>query len=255
MYQNQFQKYDPQPFREADVEPLVVSDDGPVMSQWVCRAALQRSVGKIFYHAGFEEFQPSALDAITDIAGNFFKNLVQTLGVYSDAPKIKAEQTTAIGEKAALKPRFTAEEAILHSLHENGVDLEALESYVKDDVDRLGSKVTVMHDRMRSHLAELLVSLVTVPITAHTYVISVLRSMQMPEQTVSVPSMMAASSSLAVTLPKISMRTSSASKSLALTRNSVSLLSACLSIFYRIVCTMRTERKTQGMHLTRVSAL
>ncbi|KAJ9647200.1 Transcriptional activator spt7 [Coniosporium tulheliwenetii] len=155
-YQNQFQKYEPQPFREADVEPLVISDEGPIMSQWVCRAALQRSVGKIFYHAGFEEFQPSALDAITDIAGTFFKNLVQTLGVYSAMPKIKTEQATPISEKAALKPRFTAEEAILHSLHENGVDLEALESYVKDDVDRLGSKLSVMHDRMRSHLAELL---------------------------------------------------------------------------------------------------
>lgn len=158
MYQNQFQKYDPQPFVEVDIEPLVVSDDGPIMSPYVCRAALQRSVGKIFYHAGFEEFQPSALDAVTDIAGNFFTNLVRTLGAYREAPKIKAEESIVIPTSTSLswKPRFTREETVLHCLHENGVDLEAIEGYVKEDVDRLGSKLAIMHDRMKSHLAELL---------------------------------------------------------------------------------------------------
>jgi transcriptional activator SPT7 len=33
-----------------------------------------------------------------------------------------------------------------------------LESYVRDDVERLGSKLGVMHNRMKEHLAELLVS-------------------------------------------------------------------------------------------------
>jgi hypothetical protein len=32
---------------------------------------LQRSVAKIFYHTGFEEYQPSALEAVTDIAADF----------------------------------------------------------------------------------------------------------------------------------------------------------------------------------------
>ncbi len=86
-YQNQFQKYEPEPFVEADIGQLVVSDDAPAISPGVCRAALQRSVGKLFYHAGFEDFQPSALDAITDIAGDYLTNLVRTLGVYSEAPK------------------------------------------------------------------------------------------------------------------------------------------------------------------------
>jgi len=158
MYQNQFQKYDPQPFVEADVPPMVVSEDGPIMSRYVCRAALQRSVGKIFYHAGFEEFQPSALEAVTDIASTFFQNLVSTLGVYREKPKVKSETAVVLSDGTTTNwvPRFTQEEAVLHSLHENGVDLETLESYVKDDVERLGTKLAGMHDRMKSHLAELL---------------------------------------------------------------------------------------------------
>ncbi len=158
MYQNQFQKYNPEPFIEADIGPHVISDDGPVMSPWVCRAALQRSVGKVFYHAGFEEFQPSALDAVTDIAGDFFTKLVRTLGVYKNAPKTTAEPIPVTGSGAAnaWKNKFTSEEIVLHCLHENGLDVEALESYVKDDVERLGTKLGVVHDRMKAHLADLL---------------------------------------------------------------------------------------------------
>ncbi|KAF9731356.1 hypothetical protein PMIN06_011855 [Paraphaeosphaeria minitans] len=158
MYQNQFQKYDPRPFIEADIEPVVVSEDGPVMAPYVCRAALQRSVGKIFYHAGFEEFQPSALDAITDIAGDFFQKLVASFGLYREMPKMKSDVTVpdANVTPANWVPRFTQEEAIMHSLQVNGVDLESLETYVKEDVERLGSKLSGMHDRMRSYYAELL---------------------------------------------------------------------------------------------------
>lgn len=146
-YQNQFQKYEPEPFVEQDVGAVVVSEDGPVMAPWLCRAAFQRSVGKIFYHAGFEDFQPSALDAVTDVAGQYFMKLVGGLKVYQEQPKVDAETA-----------RFTFEEQVLHSLHEDGLDLESLETYVKDDVERLGSKLTVVHDRMKSHLADLLVS-------------------------------------------------------------------------------------------------
>jgi hypothetical protein len=115
-------------------------------------------VGKIFYHAGFEEFQPSALDAVTDIAATFFQNLVTSLGVYRETPKMKSEVPISLpnGETTTWTPRFTQEEAVLHSLHANGVDLESLETYVKDDVERLGTKLGGMHDRMRSYYAELL---------------------------------------------------------------------------------------------------
>lgn len=158
MYQNQFQKYDPRPFIEADIEPMVVSEEGPVMAPYVCRAALQRSVGKIFYHAGFEEFQPSALDAITDIAGDFFQKLVASLGLYRETPKMKSDipVTAQNGTTTHWVPRFNQEEAVLHALQVNGVDLETLDTYVKDDVERLGTKLAGMHDRMRSYYAELL---------------------------------------------------------------------------------------------------
>ncbi|KAI9694298.1 MAG: Transcriptional activator spt7 [Bogoriella megaspora] len=154
-YQNQFQKYDPEPFVEADIGTTVVSEEGPIMSQGLCRAALQRSVGKLCYHTGYEEFQPSALETLTDMASAYMTNFVKTLSIYSSAPKVPVEATVA-GEPTKWKPRHSAEELLLHTLDKNGLDLESLESYCKDDVDRLGSKLGVMHDRMKSHLADLL---------------------------------------------------------------------------------------------------
>lgn len=144
-YQNQFQKYEPQPFVEQDIGAVVISESGPLMAPWVNRAALQRSVGKVFYHAGFEDFQPSALEAVTDVANEYFTKLVEGFKAFREHPKVDVQTS-----------RFTFEEQVLHSLFEYGLDVEALETYVKDDVERLGTKLGVVHDRMRSHLADLL---------------------------------------------------------------------------------------------------
>ncbi|KAL7269563.1 Transcriptional activator spt7 [Rhizina undulata] len=142
MYSNQFTKYDPKEFVEADAEDFVISEDGPIMCGEMSRAALQRSVGKIFYHAGFEEFQPTAMDAVTDIAVDYFQKLAKTLLVYSEAP-----------DQAQ---RFSQEEMLLHALYENGADLDSLEIYIREDIERLGTKLNGIHERMKAHLTDLL---------------------------------------------------------------------------------------------------
>lgn len=155
VYANQFPKYEPDPFVEVDIDPHFVAGDGPVMAPAVCRSAMKRSVAKIFYHAGFEELQPSALDVVTDIAGDYFEKLVRTFNVYREADKKDA--TGKWAERGAkCQPRYTQEEVILHALNESGHSLESIEGYAKDDVDRLGSKLGVIHERMKSHLADLL---------------------------------------------------------------------------------------------------
>ena len=157
MYQNQFQKYQPEPFVEQDAEPHVLNDNGPVIAPWACRAALQRSVAKVFYHTGFEEYQPSALEAVTDIAADFFQKLGSTVKSYMETPKVPAtESQDAASSSAEWKPAYTEPEIIMHTLSSVGVHVDELESYIKDDVDRLGTKLTTAHDRLKSLLTELL---------------------------------------------------------------------------------------------------
>jgi transcriptional activator SPT7 len=159
-YQNQFQKYQAEPFVEADIPNHVVSDDGPVMAPWVCKAAFQRAIGKIFFHAGFEEFQPSALDAVTDLAADFFQRLCTALLSYKEEYKIPVATTVAgvLGPRTetTYKSPHTSEEAILHALHSGGMTMNDLDLYAREDIDRFAAKLTTMHDRMKAHLADLL---------------------------------------------------------------------------------------------------
>ncbi len=116
---------------------------------------MQRSVAKIFYHAGFEELQPSALETITELAGDYFTKVVRTFNVYREAEKKEAPTRSAM-DGVRFVPRFTPEEVLLHTLVENGHTLEDLETYARDDIDRLGSKLGAIHERMKAHLADLL---------------------------------------------------------------------------------------------------
>ena len=62
----------------------------------------------------------------------------------------------ANGDAAQIAPKYTREEAVLHCLAEKGIDMESLENYVRDDVERLGTKLVGMQERMKSHYTELL---------------------------------------------------------------------------------------------------
>ncbi|KAL5334030.1 hypothetical protein BJX70DRAFT_402984 [Aspergillus crustosus] len=156
MYQNQFQKYQPEPFVEQDAEAHVMNDNGPLIAPWVCRAALQRSVAKVFYHTGFEEYQPSALDAATDMASDFFQKIGETLKSYMEAPKVPVNNAADSADLSQWKRAYTEPEIVLHTLSSVGTDIEVLESYIRDDIERLGTKLATAHDRMRSLLSELL---------------------------------------------------------------------------------------------------
>lgn len=152
VYTNQFPKSNTEVFVEQDVDAHFIADDGPVMAPQTCQDALKRSIAKILYLTGFEELQPSAIDTLTGIAADYFQNISKTLNIYREAEKM----TVQTAEGPQLRPRFTPEEVILHTLEENGHDVASLDSYAKDEVDRLGSKLGALHERMKLHLTDLL---------------------------------------------------------------------------------------------------
>lgn len=122
------------------------------MAPQTCQEALKRSVGKILYNAGFEELQPAAVDTLSNVAGDYFQKLIRTFNLYREAEK----KPMPGADEAGSQPRFTPEEVLLHTLEENGTSIASLEAYAKDDVNRLGTKLGSIHDRMKHHLADLL---------------------------------------------------------------------------------------------------
>lgn len=128
------------------------------MDKEICRDILQHNIGKIFYHAGFEDFHPSALRTATELISEYFTKLFSTLRFYRESDKVRSRvpQGAAATNKVSLQPRFTDEEIVLHTLQEYGQDLESLEAYVTDDLDRHTSRLDAHGTKARDYYTELL---------------------------------------------------------------------------------------------------
>ncbi|CAG8582063.1 11589_t:CDS:10 [Ambispora leptoticha] len=117
---------------EEDLPPLV-------MTKELGHESMTRVVTKLLQHAGFEAAQSSALQVLTDVAEDYFLNLGKSIRTYLD------DYTRSM----------TPEEIIQHSLFENGVPgVNILESYVKDEVERYGSKLADIHRRLETTYQE-----------------------------------------------------------------------------------------------------
>lgn len=90
------------------------------------------------------DFQPFAFDVVTNVAIEYLQDLGRTLTTYLN----NIDQ----------RKKFTEEEMILHMLDLNSVQgLEELEMYIKDDIERYGTKLEDCHRRLKRFLTELLV--------------------------------------------------------------------------------------------------
>ncbi|EPB89608.1 hypothetical protein HMPREF1544_03540 [Mucor circinelloides 1006PhL] len=110
------------------------------ISQEATHQMMQRTVIQLLTHAGFEAAQSGPLNVITDLMAEYFTNLGKTVKTYCDTH----------GND------MMAEEILLHSLHENGVSqLEDLENYVTDDVEKYGHRLKDVSRRLEGTYQEL----------------------------------------------------------------------------------------------------
>ncbi|KAK3835424.1 MAG: hypothetical protein JOS17DRAFT_681839, partial [Linnemannia elongata] len=118
----------PIPPHEGPLPPLVINDA-------TGRAMVSQVASKLLAHAGFQGAQASALAVMTDITVDFFLNLGRTLRGYTDL----------------YNKGMTAEEILLHTLHENGVSgVGDLEGYIREDVERYGNKLQDIHRKLET---------------------------------------------------------------------------------------------------------
>ncbi|BFZ56336.1 Transcriptional activator spt7 [Savitreella phatthalungensis] len=103
----------------------------------LARALLRKSTSQLLYHAGFEDFASPALAAMTEMVGDYIRNLGKLMKVYSEAPR----------------GTYTPEEILEHTLLESGApDIASLEAYAKDEVVTKYDKVVGLHGRFRQYL-------------------------------------------------------------------------------------------------------
>lgn len=136
------------------------------MNAELARYVMEQTIAKVLFHTGFEgtlslfskltaDFQPSALDIITGVAIEYLQELGRTLRLYmnsNDGRKKYSEEVRSTSR------RHSFQELIMHALDLNGVqDLERLDVYIKDDIERYGTKLEDCHRRLKRFLTELLV--------------------------------------------------------------------------------------------------
>lgn len=103
------------------------------------REHAEYNVRMMLAHQGFEGGHRGAVDTLTDALGEFFGNMGRMLRIYSDR----------------YATSMSAEEMVLHTLQESGgADVQSLENYIKNDVERYGSKMSDLLRKLRSSYRE-----------------------------------------------------------------------------------------------------
>ncbi|KAJ3809100.1 hypothetical protein F5876DRAFT_44602, partial [Lentinula aff. lateritia] len=89
--------------------------------------------GKVLEHAGFQGTSRAALDVLSGVASEYLLNVGRTIKFLCD----KFANT------------MSAEEIILHTLFESGIsEIQDLERYVADDVERYGSRLADLEKKL-----------------------------------------------------------------------------------------------------------
>ncbi|KAF7309930.1 SAGA complex protein [Mycena indigotica] len=96
---------------------------------------------KILEHSGFQGTSQVALDVLASVTSEYLLNVGRTMRYLTD----KYAKT------------MTAEEIILHTLFESGVSrVQELERYVRDDVERHGSRLSDLEKKLDSAYSEVI---------------------------------------------------------------------------------------------------
>ncbi|KAJ3826944.1 SAGA complex protein [Lentinula raphanica] len=89
--------------------------------------------GKVLEHAGFQGTSKAALDVLSGVASEYLLNVGRTIKFLCD----KFAHT------------MSSEEIILHTLFESGIsEIQDLERYVADDIERYGSRLTDLEKKL-----------------------------------------------------------------------------------------------------------
>ncbi|KAK9460836.1 uncharacterized protein V1516DRAFT_677792 [Lipomyces oligophaga] len=143
LYTAQLRSYNPEKLIEKDMEPEGRLPGHGDIPREVAEACMRRSISKVAMHVGYEECQLLAMEGLTALAGEFMERLGRTLSLYLEANRGAT--------------RYSLEDTVMQTLYENGVyNLRDLETYVREDVDRLGVKLQDVRERMGMSLADYL---------------------------------------------------------------------------------------------------
>lgn len=144
MHSSPLAPYNPADIVEPDLDPESRLPNRDTLDEEASCAALRRNVAKIAMHSGFEETEVMALDALTEIAGDYLQKLGRSLKMWMESHEPS-------------KQNLSFEDILLNVLEDHGVEsISSLEFYIKNDIERHHNKLVDQKKKLALFVADLL---------------------------------------------------------------------------------------------------
>lgn len=121
----------------------------PSTAPAAAKEAMKAATGGVLGHAGFEGASAGALDVLSHLASEYIVNLGKTLRFYSDrygadlTPSVRFPPSSRAPSFNNANRSSSLQQILNNTLSENGVPSPSvLESYVTEDIDRYGSRLS-----------------------------------------------------------------------------------------------------------------
>ncbi|KAG7722708.1 hypothetical protein KL949_000240 [Ogataea haglerorum] len=150
IHQSQYHAPDIERLKPADIDPQSKLPTRDQLMPQVAYAALERSVSTIIMANGFETTNPSCVTIVTQLAEQYFGNLVKSLKMNMESNSIN---------KLPLKSKrpMSFKDILLISLQENGIEKpDVLYSHYKEHLTKQNKKLTDLKFKLEGFLRDLL---------------------------------------------------------------------------------------------------
>ncbi|KAG7939081.1 uncharacterized protein OGAPODRAFT_77314 [Ogataea polymorpha] len=150
IHQSQYHAPDIERIKPEDIDPLSKLPTRDQLVPQVAYAALERSVSTILMANGFETTNPTCVTTVTQLAEQYFGNLVKSLKMNMESNSIN---------KLPLKSKrpMSLKDILLISLQENGIEKpDVLYSHYKEHLTKQNKKLTDLKYKLEGFLRDLL---------------------------------------------------------------------------------------------------
>ncbi|KAG7837081.1 hypothetical protein KL943_001120 [Ogataea angusta] len=150
IHQSQYHAPDIERIRPEDIDPLSKLPTRDHLMPQVAYAALERSVSTIIMANGFETTNPTCVTTVTQLAEQYFGNLVKSL-------KMNMESNSINKLPLRSKRPMSFKDILLISLQENGIEKpDILYSHYKEHLTKQNKKLTDLKYKLEGFLRDLL---------------------------------------------------------------------------------------------------
>lgn len=143
MHQAQLKPYTPEDIVEPDLDVESRLPNRDKYNEEASRIALRRNIAKISMHTGFEDTEPMAIDALTEVAADYIGKLGRSMKMWMESNEPSST--------------FNLSNVITNVLEEHGIEsVTSLDLYIQNDIERQNQRLVDQKKKLAVFVSDLL---------------------------------------------------------------------------------------------------